>query len=126
MSDCDCETPVVWDGVEKRRSGPMTLRELEDHIDQRIKYRLAQHAEDEARQINARFDELAKLLTSAFPGGDPEEHRRYHDDVMEYIRDRRELWRAVREKTITALIWAGLVGLGAAVWQYIKTKLLGG
>lgn len=122
----DSDTPVVWDGVEKRRTGPMTLRELEEHIDQRIKYRLAQHAEDESRQVAARFDEIKRLLASAFPGGDPDEHRRYHDDVMAFIQERRALWRAVREKTLTALIWAALVGGGMAVWQYIKTKIGGG
>lgn len=122
----DTETRFAWDGVEKRRSGPLTLRDLEDHIDERIRLRLAEHAAEESLHINRRFDELKDLLTSAFPGGDPEEHRRYHNEVMDWMRERRDLWRAIKEKTLTALLWSALVGLGAAVWQTVKAKMGGG
>lgn len=113
----------IWEGDERRRTAPLTMRELEDHIDERIKKRLEEHAIEEARRMDGRFDELKKLLTSAFPGGDPEEHRRYHDEVISFIRERRELWKAIREKSITGLVWAAMVGLGAALWQFIKVKI---
>lgn len=101
----------------------MTLSELERHIDTRISVLLEEHAEKETAMINRRFDELERLLKSGYPGGDPDSHRRAHEEQIEYIRERRMLWRSVREKTITALIWAMLVGIGAAVWQSIKAKL---
>ena len=122
----DREVPVAWGGDERRRTAPYTMRELEDHIDERIRVRLLEHAAEEARQINLRFDELKVLLESAFPGGDPEEHRRYHNEVMDWMRERRDLWRAIKEKTLTALLWSALVGLGAAVWQTVKAKMGGG
>lgn len=117
------QLPVEWDGGERRRTSPYTMRELEEHIDERIKLRLAEHAAEESRQLNKRFDELTALLVSAFPGGDPEEHRRYHHEVMEWMRERRDLWRAVKEKTVSALLWSALVGLGAAIWQTVKAKM---
>lgn len=101
----------------------MTLAELERHIDERIKQRLEEHANSESLMINHRFDTLEALIKSGFPGGDPSEHKRYHEEVIEFMRERRELWKSIREKTLTALLWSMIVAGGAAIWQYIKTKL---
>lgn len=114
---------MVWDGVERHVTTPYTLSELEKHIDERIRLRLDEHAKTETDQLNARFDKLEALLKSGFPGGDPDEHRRYHDEVIDFMRERRELWRAIREKTLTALLWSGLLTLGSAIYNYIKAKL---
>ena len=114
---------MVWDGVERRVTTLYTLSELEKYIDERIRLRLDEHDKTEADQLNTRFDKLEALLKSGFPGGDPEEHRRYHDEVIDFIRERRELWRAIREKTLTALLWSGLLTLGSAIYHYIKAKL---
>ena len=114
---------MVWDGVERRVTTLYTLSELEKHIDERIRLRLDEHAKTEADQPNTRFDKLEALLKSGFPGGDPEEHRRYHDEVIDFMRERRELWRAIRDKTLTALLWSGLLTLGSAIYHYIKAKL---
>ena len=113
---------MVWDGVERRVTTLYTLSELEKYIDERIRLRLDEHAKTEADQLNTRFDKLEALLKSGFPGGDPEEHRRYHDEVIDFIRERRELWRAIREKTLTALLWSGLLTLGSAIYHYSKAK----
>ena len=114
---------MVWDGVERRVTTLYTLSELEKYIDERIRLRLDEHAKTEADQLNTRFDKLEALLKSGFPGGDPDEHRRYHDEVIDFMRERRELWRAIREKTLTALLWSGLLTLGSAIYHYIKAKL---
>ena len=114
---------MVWNGVERRVTTLYTLSELEKYIDERIRLRLDEHAKTEADQLNTRFDKLEALLKSGFPGGDPEEHRRYHDEVIDFMRERRELWRAIREKTLTALLWSGLLTLGSAIYHYIKAKL---
>lgn len=113
----------VWKGDERRRTSPLTMRELEEHIDDRIRKRLEEHSNEEALRMDRRFDEIKTLLASAFPGGDPSEHRRYHDEVITFIHERRELFRSIREKTLTGLVWFILIGLGTAVWQYIRTKL---
>ncbi len=114
---------MVWDGVERRVTTLYTLSELEKYIDERIRLRLDEHAKTETDQLNARFDKLEALLKSGFPGGDPDEHRRYHDEVIDFMRERRELWRAIRYKTLTALLWSGLLTLGSAIYHYIKAKL---
>lgn len=107
----------------RRRLITLSIRELEDHIDARIKSRLEEYAREESQRFDAKFEELKTLLKSAFPGGDPEEHRRYHQEAIEFMRERRELWKSIRERSLTALVWAALIGLGSAVWHYLQLKL---
>lgn len=55
--------------------------------------------------------ENIKKLTMAFPGGDIEGHRRYHEAQIEKIAEIRRLRIAIQEKTISALVWAGVLWL---------------
>ncbi len=62
-------------------------------------------------------------LNRAFPNGDTEGHRRYHDLKIQELEEKRRLRIAIREKTIAGLVWAVIVGIGTAMWHYTKTKL---
>lgn len=64
-------------------------------------------------------DEFESKFKSAFPHGDHVGHAGYHDLMIEQIRDRKRLIAAVKEKTISALVWSAIVGLGIASWHYI-------
>lgn len=112
-SDCSAKTAL----------GGMSLVELENHIDRRVKQRLDEYMIVQAKGLDARFDELKDLLKSAFPGGDPIQHKMYHDEAIAFMQERRRLWQSVREKTLTGLVWMGLTALGAAVWSYVKAKM---
>lgn len=72
------------------------------------------------KDINKKLD----IISSAFPSSDFEGHRRYHETVIELLAERRRLRIAIQEKTISGLIWVGIVGMGTAVWHgvvsYIK------
>ena len=93
-----------WEGVERRRSDATVNEPILAHIDKR-------------------FDELEKMLRSAFPDGDLDGHRRAHQTVIAAAADRATLWKSVREKTISGSIWAGIVLLAAALWEYIKDQV---
>ena len=75
------------------------------------------------QHFDKRFDELEKMLRSAFPDGDLDGHRRAHQTVIAAAADRATLWKSVREKTISGSIWAGIVLLAAALWEYIKDQV---
>lgn len=62
-------------------------------------------------------------FASAFPNYDVEGHRRYHQIMIEKIEETRRLRVAILEKTISGLVWAGLVFVGLAAWHYIKSNL---
>lgn len=68
-------------------------------------------------------DELKALLERAFPDGDLEAHFRYHAEQVEREQDRKLLWRALRDKTLGAIVWALLVAIGTAVWQYFRLHI---
>lgn len=76
-------------------------------------------AEDLVPRLEAVEEDVA-ALKRAFPSGDVEGHRRYHELMIEQIEERRRLRRAISEKTISGLIWAGMVGMGVAVLHYLK------
>lgn len=68
-------------------------------------------------------ESLASLITTAFPAGDAEGHRRYHDLMIRRNEEIRRLRIAVQEKTISGLIWAFLVFLGLCIYTFLGTKL---
>lgn len=70
-----------------------------------------------------KLEEQVAAINSGFPAGDPESHRRYHETIIEDLAERRRLRQAIQEKTISGLIWAALVGLGATVWYGILARL---
>jgi hypothetical protein len=70
--------------------------------------------------------ELENRFAEAFPGGDHVGHCRYHDLMIEQLHDRKRLISAIKEKTISGLVWAAVVGTGAAIWFYLKAQIRGG
>jgi hypothetical protein len=53
----------------------------------------------------------------AFPSGDFESHQRYHAMLIEQLAERRRLRIAIQEKTISGLVWSGIVAIGYALWN---------
>ena len=77
-------------------------------------------------EANTKLDGLGRKMDAmvmAFPHGDFEGHRRYHETMIEMLAERRRLRQAIQEKTISGLIWAALVGLGIAVWHELLALL---
>ena len=75
------------------------------------------------QHFDERFDSLEKTLKSAFPNGDLEGHRRAHETVIAMADDRARLWKTVLEKTISGSIWAAVVLLAMALWEFIKDRI---
>jgi hypothetical protein len=62
-----------------------------------------------------------KSLRQAFPGGDVDGHRRAHETMIELLEERRKLRIAIQEKTISGLLWAGIVAGATAIYhQYFQ------
>lgn len=60
-----------------------------------------------------------KRLIRAFPANDLEGHRRAHEAMMEDVRSRNALTQAIKEKTISGLVWSAMAALGFACWHEI-------
>jgi hypothetical protein len=69
--------------------------------------------------------DIEKRFADAFPGADHVGHCRYHQLMIEDLAERKKLRQAVMEKTVAGLIWAIVMGLAIATWQYIVKSVRG-
>lgn len=81
--------------------------------------------------LNKKFDahvvtqreEMKELVAAAFPGEDPDGHRRHHEAVIKEAEDRAKFWQEMR---IAAAKWAGLGVITfavAALWHELLMKI---
>jgi len=75
---------------------------------------------DEMNTRHTKAEEALAQLNKAFPAGDIEGHKRYHETMIIMLEERRRLRQAVQEKTISGLVWAGIVGVGMLVWHELQ------
>lgn len=68
-------------------------------------------------------EEMDRKWLEAFPGGDQAGHRRFHELMIEQAADRRKLIAAIKEKTISGLVWATMISVGIACWKYFLTLI---
>lgn len=58
--------------------------------------------------------------------GDVDKHRRQHeflDALMEREARRAAVQQAIIEKSLAGLVWSAMVGIGLAVWQYLRDHI---
>lgn len=75
------------------------------------------------RRILERLDDLERNMKNAFVGGDYDGHRRAHEQFIADLQAKRDLRKAVTEQVVKGSVWAALIFLGTAAWQYFRTKL---
>jgi hypothetical protein len=84
------------------------------------------------QELAALREELAEntrktdLILKGFPQGDPDGHRRYHEEVMQQMAERRKLRQELLTHLLKASSWPALVGVCYVLWRYFKTQLLNG
>jgi len=62
-------------------------------------------------------------LRKAFPDGDMEGHRRYHQEMIEVLQERKKFYREITKKTIIGLLWFLLVWLAMATYHELQTTI---
>jgi hypothetical protein len=81
---------------------------------------------DKVSQIDDHQQELARKVerfAAAFPGEDPEGHRRYHESVIEWRELRNQMVGAALKKVAEAGALAGTCWLIYAIWQAFMMEL---
>lgn len=73
--------------------------------------------------VNRRVDDMERKFKEAFPGGDYAGHCRYHEVQIQMLLDRRKLIAAIQEKTIGGIVFAVVVAVGLAIWQWFKEEI---
>ncbi len=67
-------------------------------------------------------DKLIESFKEAFPGGDPQGHRSYHDLLIKRAERWEKVQQAIIEKSLTALLWGVFVFIGTAVVEAVRQK----
>lgn len=86
----------------------------------------AHHQENRDRlaAMDREVKSVAATQKLAYPEGDADGHRRYHEALIREAEKRARFW----EKLFTSLaekgLWALLILLGIALWQFIKAKVI--
>jgi len=105
--------------VERRKNPPQTAEHIAD-----CQNAIRQHFDERFDMMEAhnetRWNEMKALVQSAFPNGDIEAHRRVHEGYIKNANDRADLWKAVREKTISGGVYAGAALLVMALIEAFK------
>ena len=108
--------------TDRRSSSESAIITLitEVHTDiKELRSTLATHMRDETHELAA---EVAKLMTLAFPEGDPTGHRKYHEASIAKAESSAAFWKKMQFE----LSRAGLLGfLGWAAFALWKSFLLG-
>jgi hypothetical protein len=97
------------------------LGQLKEDLDQRHLENIGAQAVTDAKVVEAirGIDELRK----AFPDNDPDGHRRYHEAIIASIEDRGAFYRTLRDELAKKGLWALVIVVGLALWQYLKLKV---
>lgn len=75
--------------------------------------------------IDSRIDEkIEEHAAKSFVEGDPAKHKAEHQQLVDAERDRKALWKSVREKTVSGGVWFFLLGLGTAAWEWFKREVV--
>ena len=111
-----------WDGIE-RRTGAVTRGEFEELS----RYAEVQRKElrDIMREIKSSLVDTKRSLQCVHETW--QAHLAEYGDVLKELKNvsitRSKLRMAVAEKSIVALVWAMLLIVGYALWDYIKERL---
>lgn len=107
-----------WVGEERRDSTHLSLR-----IQVAVNEAMEEHEKKVKGHIDGKFQELTDVILSAFPGDDPLGHRQYHQKQIDYMTEKMALWKDIRTKSVTGVLWLLLGLLGTALWEYFKIEV---
>lgn len=108
--------PEVYSDPERRRLETLQMEAVEAVVERLMAKLIAQHEVNE----RAMWDEW---MTRAFPEGDPESHRTYHQAKITAAKAEQEFYQTLKIKLAEAgalgllrmIIWLLMMGLGATL-----------
>lgn len=89
----------VYTGEERRKHHAMEVEAIEAIVERLMNKVIAEHEARERIMWNETMDK-------AFPGGDPEAHRNYHQTKIDAAKAEQEFWTTIKSR----LVETGIVG----------------
>ena len=113
------ETPGGYPGRE-RRPNALSEERATQMINEAVAQAIDTHDQDMRQFIKAEMAELSKLIRSAFPDGDPDGHRRAHEQEIASAKRWTAIKVSVMEKVVTGGVWGLISFLALAAWEHFK------
>lgn len=107
----------AYGGPERRK---FTRRDLAACPDPSCNEAINEMRAELHRHIEERAKALEEKIADGFPNGDPRSHRLVHEGYIREAEERAALRKTVVERTVTGVVWAGIVFVAIAVWEYFK------
>ena len=74
-------------------------------------------------RLEERVEDLEDSMKRIVPNQDYDGHSIYHSLLIEKERRRAALMDSIIEKSLSGIIWAVVVAMSFAVWNYIKMEI---
>ena len=108
--------PEVYSGPERRRIETIQMEAIEAVVERLMAKLIAQH------EVNERAM-WYEWMTRAFPEGDPESHRTYHQSKIDAAEAEKEFYQTLKMNLAEAgalgalklVLWLLMMGLGAVI-----------
>lgn len=107
----DVQLKLLLHGLLKMGAG--TLDRLAE-LDERMK-----KIESQLSELSYRVEAVERKFSSAFVADDPAGHKQFHAEYIERTAELRKLRTAIAEKTLSALVWSGIVFIGLSSWNHV-------
>lgn len=106
----------LWQEEAKRVGGEHFIAVIEDM--RGMQSTTLTRLEEMNKQTALNTQNIA-ALQNAFPANDTEGHRRYHQLIIDNTEAKRALTKAIKEKTISGIIWSLVVWGASEAWTYL-------
>ena len=107
-------------------SDPFDSLALLAHVEKLVEAKFEKHDLEKKPVLNEISDKLSSLenlIKDGFPLGDPAAHRRVHEQYIVEANARNAMVQGAKQKVLEGALWAGLVLLCVALWDYIKASV---
>jgi hypothetical protein len=115
-----------YSGPDRRsRNGCPVITEAQISlmIEEELERRLAKFEDKMLMHMDAKFAQLHKLITDAFPYGDPHGHRMHHEKVINNAGQWDKIKGEIISKFLTGGLWLAAGWLAFAIWQAFKNEV---
>ena len=117
-SSAKADRDILWQDELRKMGGDELVRVLKEIRE------CQQKTWDRVNEVEGNIEiSLKAHINTAFAGGDADGHRRAHEVMISMMEERRRMYASIKEKTVSGLIWGGLVWLGYSILTSIRIKL---
>lgn len=114
--------PNQYTGPERRVAG-ITEAQIALMVEEEVERRMLKFEERVMLHMDVKFAQLHKLITDAFPEGDPHGHRMFHERQIKDADNWTKIKGEVLSKFLTSGLWVAAGWLAFAVWQSFKESV---